>query len=160
LEYHDYNTQLYDKVYFNTDSGGYVVVHKLHGKGELEQNLEIAEILAEKGEKILLLPDNKNIKSPDALRNGIIWEFKTISNAHNLYHALQNSIRKGKKQSENILIYINQAYTNENIAKALKSAVNMDNPIQIKEINILYHDKRLIKMERDEIENNSFGSKL
>ena len=65
----------YNKYIFDEMSGGFIAVHKAHGRNELEQNLEIARILAQQGERIFLLEDIKNNPSPEfAARGGVSVE--------------------------------------------------------------------------------------
>jgi len=123
IEYENYNTQLYDKVYFNTDSGGYVVVHKLHGKQERAENVEIAKILADAGKRVELLPisDVQGMKNPDAKVDGMIFEFK--ENKTPTFSAIEKEIRKAKNQADNILLYFRKAMKTGIIKYAIKDRV-------------------------------------
>jgi len=149
-EYNSYDTALYDKVYFNAQKGGFVVVHKLHGKNELLQNIVIAKHLANLGESVELLKCNYNEKTPDSIRNGEFWEFKTIENATNISTAIQSALRKGKKQSGNILIYIKQKILKNQVIKGIESSLSMDKDNRIQKIALLT-ENILITLTRDEI---------
>ena len=63
---------------FENPAGGFVDVHENHGKQESRQNLPIALFFATQGERVCLLgiANEPGVKSPDATRNEVIWEFK------------------------------------------------------------------------------------
>jgi len=120
IEYENYNTQLYDKVYFNTDSGGYVVVHKLHGKQERAENVEIAKILADAGKRVELLPVDNTLykKNPDAKVDGQVFEFK--ENKTYTGTSIQREIRKAKGQAPNIVLYFKKEISKWLLINSLK----------------------------------------
>ncbi|MBN2891041.1 MAG: hypothetical protein JXL97_04165 [Bacteroidales bacterium] len=105
IKYNSYSKDDYNNLFFNNETGGFVVAHKKHGILELPQNLFIAKLLANMGEIVVLLEETPHFKSPDAERNGLFWEFKTISKAKNISRAIENSIRSAKKQAQNVLNY-------------------------------------------------------
>ena len=78
LAYDSYAALGYVQVIFHEDSGGYLVIHPKHGQNEWEENKRIGRMLVELGDAIVLLPNDLEKPSPDALRNGVEWEFKTI----------------------------------------------------------------------------------
>jgi len=157
IEYENYNTQLYDKVYFNTDSGGYVVVHKLHGKQERAENVEIAKILADAGKRVELLPisDVQGMKNPDAKVDGIIFEFKKNKTATK--SAIDNELRDAKNQSCNILLYFPKPVETSIIEGVLYNRIKMTRKIKY---IILIYKKKVYHYTRKEIEKNSFRGKI
>lgn len=101
-------------------------VHPLHGKQELAENIDISRLLKkfDKEAKIKLLPiieekyaDAKKMylpdsylrkfpkKNPDVLYNNKPFEYETASNSKS---SIQNAIKAGKKQAENIVIHISE----------------------------------------------------
>ncbi len=159
LEYESYAVLGYVKVVFHEDSGGYLVIHPEHGQNEWEENKRIGRILAERGDSVVLLPNMEERPSPDALRNGEEWEFKTIQ-AFNLKNAVQNALRKGKTQASNILCFINMRYTIENITLGIHNAVKFDRESCINNIAILFQDGQLIEMTREEVARKVFIRKF
>lgn len=89
-------------------SGGYVEVHITHHSHESARNTETAVFLAKRGYKVRLLPiDNTpGVKNPDAylLDEQLIIEFK--HNYTPTASAIEEAIRKGRKQADNLVIHI------------------------------------------------------
>ena len=94
----------YAQVYASP-TGGYVIQHETHDGQEAHDNLFIARMLADLGEKIKLLAVNETpgAKNPDATINGVLWEFKTLQSPS--VNALDKAIQRGKKQAANILVH-------------------------------------------------------
>ncbi len=159
-EYNAYNKQLYNFVFFNYDNGGYIVSHKKHGVIEIHQNLIIAKILADLGERIELLEDVPNQKTPDAKRNGELWEFKTISKAKNVSRAIETALRTAKRQANNVLIYINQKHKANDIRYGIYLADKNNKLGSIRNIDVLFENGFLERIKRDEIKNGKLGEKF
>lgn len=134
VKYNSFSPDDYKKAYFNEKTGGFVVHHKLHGDDELEENLIVGKFLANLGYEITLLPrdvsdeifnpiiphgERKEGRFPDALLNGtIVIDFK--KNTTPTYSAINNEIRKGKKQADYILIDVSSETTNKDVKKAVR----------------------------------------
>lgn len=129
---------------------GFLVAHPGHGKNEWAENIVIGRLLAAAGEAVVLLPNQADRPSPDALRNGEPWEFKTIQ-AYNLKNAVQNALRKGKTQSRNVLIFINMLYTTRDIALGIYNAVKFDKDGRLQKISVLFRSGRLVEMSREDV---------
>lgn len=151
--YNSYDAD-YVKEYFNSKNGGFVAIHKGHGKLEKKQNKVIADLLAKKGTGVALLEDLNNVKSPDAELNGIPWEFKTLSNYSNLQNAIDNALRAGATQASNTLLYFNGKYTNEAIVRGVTGRVKRNR--NIKFVALLFNDGRLLKLSRNQILNGDW----
>lgn len=69
----------YLKGAYKGKKGGRVDLHYLHNPVEIKDNMNTAQILADNGERVKLLPHVKQtgVKNPDASINGIITEFKS-----------------------------------------------------------------------------------
>ena len=65
----------YTKIFFDTEAKGFVVAHKLHGKYELKANKMIAILVARHGYRVILLGNQINVISADAMLDDEIWEF-------------------------------------------------------------------------------------
>lgn len=144
---------------FHEETMGYLVIHPAHGQNEWTENKLIGRMLAELGDVVVLLPNNEERPSPDALRNGEEWEFKTVC-GHNLKNGIQNALRKGKTQSPNILCFVNMLYTIEDITLGIHNAVKFDAEVRIQKIGILFQDGRLVEMTREEVRNKLFVRKF
>ena len=92
------------RLYFNSESQGFVVAHKKHGKDELPSNRILGIRLAKYfGERIELLPRlfGEHLKSADANRNDETWEWKTTNGS---YTSVQNRLRVGSHQCGRLLL--------------------------------------------------------
>lgn len=125
----------YTRVY-EGQNGGYVEVHEQHNKQELRDNMAVAQWLADLGEHVRLLPATEE-RSPDATRNGIPWEFKRIAHATNFARAVQRELRRAKRQAPNILLYILQSYSFDDLTVGLYKAVRDDEKAQIQRVAVL-----------------------
>jgi hypothetical protein len=113
----------YERYYFDESTGGFVLVHERHNRGEsFDSELFVAKVFATNGSQVTLLDESDAIESkrPDAEIDGEIWDFKEIRNAENMAGAVQQSIRRGKKQADNIALHLNQ---NFDIAKINQGVV-------------------------------------
>lgn len=153
--YNSYDSS-YVKQYFNSQNGGFVAIHKKHGKLEKKQNSIIAQALAKKGQGVALLENVEGIKSADAELNGIAWEFKTLSQYTNLQGAIDRELRAAAKQSANILLHITGKYRNEAVVRGVTGRVKRDR--NIKFVALLFNDGRLVKLSRSEIVNQDWSS--
>ena len=95
----------YERCYVS-EAGGGVDVHETHGKQEMRQNLPIAVFLANLGECVCLLPvlNEHNIKSADAARDGVVWEFKNPVGRS--VSAIDNALRGAQAQSARVLLQL------------------------------------------------------
>lgn len=114
----------------------------------------IGLLLAALGEAVELLP---NRPSPDALRNGEEWEFKTIK-AHNLKNAVQNALRKGKTQSPNMLVFVNMLYAIEDNTLGIHNTVKFARDTCLEKIAILFKDERLVEMTRSAVKQGRYNA--
>jgi Contact-dependent growth inhibition CdiA C-terminal domain len=155
-----FDNKYYTKIFFDTETGGFVVAHKEHGKNEIAGNKTIALLLVKIGYQVVLLGNQPNVISADATLNGEVWEFKTIMETVNMSGAVQKDIKRGKRQAANILIFIDQLYTANDITKGIYNAVKFDKKQDVAKIGILFQNGDLINMTRAEILDESFREKF
>jgi Contact-dependent growth inhibition CdiA C-terminal domain len=160
LLFESFDETLYIKDYFDKESHGFVVIHKTHGLNEVKGNKTIALILAKQGYRVVLQPNLQDMPTPDASINDEIWEFKTISQSINLSNTVQKDLKRGKRQSSKILIYITQTYKIPEITKGIYNAIKFDEGELIEEIAILFKNERLILLKRIEVLDKSFTAKF
>ena len=94
----------YTKIFFDAETGGFVVAHKAHGNFEFAGNKTIALLLIKHGYRVVLLENQQNIVSADATLDDDIWEFKTIAKTKSMSNSVQRNITRGKHQAGNVLI--------------------------------------------------------
>lgn len=150
----------YLKDYFDEETGGFLVIHVKHGLNEVKGNKTIGLRLAKRGEQVILLENDETKMSADSTRNGVIWEFKTFQKAQNLRGAMQKTLRMGKKQSSNVLCFIDQPYKTSEIIGALYNVIKFDFKKELQTIAILFRSNELIEIRREEIIDESFLSKF
>ncbi len=159
-QYEEYGAAGFVKVVFYEESEGYLVIHPEHGQNEWEENRRIGRLLAESGDTVVLLPNQPDKNSCDALRNGEQWEFKTIW-SHQVGRALQQALRRGKTQAPNVLCLIMQSEVEVyELTLGIYSAVKFDTKQQLQKIAILFMDAKLIEMSREEVRTNIFIQKF
>ncbi len=103
----------YERLHFDQQSGGFVLVHNDHNRDNaFSSELFVARVFARRGNRVKLLDESDAFpgKHPDANINGEIWDFKEIANAENIAGATQQQIRRGKKQADNVTLYVNQEF--------------------------------------------------
>jgi len=104
--------QAYDnnwsRAFFNVDTGGFNVYHKLHAFDKVGGKYEIrgGELLAKQGKQIEFLNESGAIKTADWNFDNKIWEFKAITS--NSSSAIKNQINKARKQAERVILYFDK----------------------------------------------------
>ena len=137
-------------------TNGWVVVHRLHGADELAQNLAVALPLMRRGEQVVLLPAVPGQKSPDALRNGEVWEFKRLSHAKNIPRAIEKTLLQKKGQASRFVLHIQQPYSLAQVARGLHKAVCNSQPQNLAAVAVLFPDDYLATLSRTQIEQKDF----
>ena len=154
----EYILEGWEPDFLDEKSGGFLVVHPLHGRMELAQNRVVGRMLASFGEAVALLPGLSNRPSPDAFRNEIEWEFKQVFNAQNIARGIEHALRRGKYQAPNLLCFLPVGYPNREMTRGIFNAVKFDSGCLIQRIDILFEDGKLLKMDREIIQNGNFAS--
>lgn len=142
----DYYVASHDPV-----TGGYVVVHRQHGADELPQNLAVALELMRRGEQVVLLAVVPGARSPDATRNGELWEFKRLSQAHNIPRAIEKSLSQRRGQASRFVLHIQQPHSLAQLAHGLYKAYCNSQPSQLLAVALLFPDGRLATLERAQL---------
>lgn len=103
-------------------SKGKLRIHDGHGKHEREENIRIGKYLAEKhGYEIDLLDNPQNIKTADSYNRTlkIEQEYKMASTP--TVNAIDRLIRDGRKQADNIVLWLEVDMPWEDVTAALRS---------------------------------------
>ena len=106
-EYNFYNSDKWEKAYFDKNSGGYLVIdkqrlaHSALSKNEKEKfrkELNMAMVLANNGYKIELLKEIPRVPSPDITIDGVLAELKKLLSHSNIVREAKEAIyKKGAK---------------------------------------------------------------
>ena len=133
--------------HYNNDSGGAVEHEASVNKNELKENSSIAKLVADFGHKVKLLGvDNApGVKNPDALIDGVPFEFKTNHKAS--VSAIDNELRRAKDQADHILLNIKSKISIEDLSNAISG--RMSRSKKVESVWVIYNDK-LIKLKRVE----------
>lgn len=143
----------------NAETGKTLSISSLHGKGELAENKLTGEFLTANGYNVRLLPlipVEKTVirrlllpraiaaskKNPDAVVGNKVFEFKEISGTGS--SVITNNPSKAAKQSENILLKVNNHFTEQDIMRAINGKVQYwenKGEIAVKRIWFIHNDK-------------------
>jgi nucleotide-binding universal stress UspA family protein len=142
---------------FQGVEGGFVDMHETHGKLESRQNIPIALFLAARGERVHLLPvlDLRNVKSPDAARDGVEWEFKVPQGR--TANAIDKALRDARRQAARVLIQVAEEFDRHLLEQAIHGRVRRaENILEVAVLlaDVLYH------FSRAEILGNTFRGKM
>lgn len=137
---------------------GKVYLHPKHGKNERAYNEEIAKWRANNfGEEIILLPNPNNITSADSynITRQVVEEYKSNNTA--TINSIDNLIRKGSKQANNIILEINSDIKAGDVRNALQDRVNRCENLDTIRLKIGEYEA---VYTRDEILSEKFKIKL
>ena len=102
-KYNLYDSNKWEKAYFDENSGGFLVVdkqrlaHSTLNKNEKTKFLKefnMSLVLTKNGYEVELLKEISRIPSPDAKINGILAEFKSLSSHNNIVKEAKDAVRK------------------------------------------------------------------
>lgn len=115
--YNDYNTDDWDKLFFDEKTGGYVVSHKKHkyNKQTGLQEKQTAKVLAQYGRRVEMCDESGTEKQFDALVDGVPTEFKIMTGPANI----QKRASKAAKQGAENIVYDIQFDNDEKLYKEL-----------------------------------------
>lgn len=133
---------------------GEVHVSSLHGKKEEAANIKIATYLANKHDmKISLIPDVKETRNADSFNETRekYEEYKAPTSYS--YSAIDNAIREGSKQANNLVIEVKDNFPLGDISRALNNRVKFCPDIET--IRIIRNGKDAL-FERKGIVRNGF----
>lgn len=137
--YNAYDTDKYERVDFNQESGGFIVKEK----GWQDANeMATAKLLSSLGERIVLLKarNKANLKTPDASINETKFDFKALEKC--TQNAVYQNIRRGKTQARHVVLHLSEINQQALINGTLQ-AVRMDKDGEIQGVMMLYKSKRL-----------------
>jgi hypothetical protein len=153
--------QSYQLIY-TSHNGGTIEIHDTHQKGEREENLFFARLLADNSKHVRLLSHTNEwgIKNPDAEVNGRLADFKRASVP--THRAVQWLIEKANSQRvEIVIIFLNHPdFTTREIKRALIGALGGTWNRQIKEVWLINLDMEVLEIKRQEITDRTFLIRL
>ncbi len=125
-----------------------------------DDEFEIAIHLANLGKIIIFKQEIVNQKNADALVDDELTEFKTIKRAENFKRAIERDLSQGKKQADNILLFIKQDFVMHDLYHGIETALKYDTHNKIQSIQILFMNGELLRFSRSEILNYSYRNSL
>jgi len=93
----------------------------------LAKEIKQGKILAEKSASVYLLPklkspDGKYLPGPDALVNGVLFEFKTVTGS---IDRVESRFRESREQGQNVFIRVlNPGISKQNVIQKMRSVIN------------------------------------
>ena len=154
----EYSPDDYYLAAVSADGNAWIIVGRRHGADELAQNMEVAQQLMQRGEQIVLLPAHAGVRTPDALRNGVAWEFKQLRSARNIPRAIEKSLLQKKGQAARFVLHIKQPYTRKALIRGLRKVAANSQPIDFEAVAILFPNNELRTLTRHQIENRDFSA--
>lgn len=167
----------YVRVY-DSPCGGWIDVHPLHGKDELEGNLQTCKLLANKGYCLELLPviykdevalrqmlllDVFGNKNPDVrINKNIIADIKAPCKINVTKSSIKDAIYRAAQQRVEIVIIdlYKATYSFSVVKEGLLSALRPDRNKSIREIWLLTHDNNLLIIPRKMVNARKFYNVL
>jgi hypothetical protein len=164
---------------YESPSGGMVDLHPLHGPDELYNNLEASKIIADHGYSVELLPeltefevearqlwisDVAHRKNPDVRINGaLIGDIKTPNPKVSIKKITINQfIYRCARQKVSIAILnlMGRQYSVLDIKRGIVGALQPERNKSIKEVWVITTDKRLFKVGRAFVFDDSIYEEL
>ena len=92
----------------------------------LEQELSQARILADMGHAVYLLPEfgPRKTKHPDAIVNGLIMEFKTVSGNE---RKIKEKYKEAREKADNVFMQIDHPFSQRTVVRKLSGAIRGKN---------------------------------
>ncbi|WP_439637798.1 phage minor head protein [Gloeomargarita lithophora] len=150
----------YERVLFNPDNGGFVLVHQGHNRGEsYESELFMAQVLGHQGRRVILLNETgmgAGVKTPDADIDGNIAEFKRLTEVSKRWdRRVQEGFFRAKSQGATWVVYYADKTFPEiaKINRGLESAFYLDDSRTITQITVIFRDGTLKTLTRKEWDN-------
>jgi hypothetical protein len=164
---------------YESEMGGRVELHLLHGRDELENNLEACKVLADNGYQIQLLPslpsnevelrkkllpDVFGNKNPDIrINNSLIGDIKTPDkNTIVKKSTISREIRSVAKQKAEIAIInlLDRVYSVQDIKKGIVGALQPDRNRCIKSVWVITKKRNVFIVNRIIVFNDSIYEAL
>ena len=136
---------------------GSLRIHSGHGKNERAENIKVGKYLAEKHGYCIDLLDNPNgVKSADSFNKtlGITQEYK-VSNSPTK-NSIDRLLRDGKKQANNIVLWVEKGMTLEDLRNGIYDRVNRC--LNIESVTVIYNSKDVV-YSRTKITDGNFNIK-
>lgn len=136
----------YQRTYFDEKTGGFVLTHEQHGKQDIQSEQFVAQTLATQGKQVRLLKEiglPKGVKTPDAEINGVLWDFKRLTEeATSLANRIQAGIKQSIKQGAvNVGYHIDKSeYNLSELERGIKRALDLDVAEKIDSVVLIFRD--------------------
>ncbi|APB32845.1 hypothetical protein GlitD10_0531 [Gloeomargarita lithophora Alchichica-D10] len=147
----------YERVRFNPDNGGFVLVHRGHNRGEsYESELFVAQVLANQGRRVTLLNETgmgAGVKTPDADIDGNLAEFKWLTTvSRKIPNRIQEGFLNAKAKGVNWIVYHvdRQEVIYEEINRGLRQGINFDSTGEITKFLLVLKDGIVRELTREE----------
>ena len=133
--------------------GGKLRIHDGHGKHEREENIRIGTYLAEKhGYEIDLLDNPQGRKSADSYNRTLDMEQEYKMASTPTVNAIDRLIRDGRKQADNIVLWLDTDIPLGNLRDAITSRIRRADNVQ--SLTIIRNGKDVTYNREDILKNN------
>jgi hypothetical protein len=148
----------FDKRYNSSVSGCSVYSEANWTAAPHSEEEQIAQLLADSGRDVVLLKiSSSQVKNPDAYlitgEGTSLWEFERVTqDAQNLPRAISQALRAGKKQAENVVLYVDRNDVSDDILRrGIRSAFLADEKAELNAVMILRRDGMSRLLPRTEV---------
>jgi Contact-dependent growth inhibition CdiA C-terminal domain len=148
----------YDRIYWNPSTGGFVLLHSAHNRQNLDSEMIVAKVLADRGQRVYLLPEMglpQGIKTPDAEVNGELWDFKCLTTETTAFaNRVQASIKVARRQGAVGVGYHIETddYDLSEIRRGIRRAFDLDFDQQIQQVLLVFRAAPPIVYQRGNIQ--------
>jgi Contact-dependent growth inhibition CdiA C-terminal domain len=156
-EIFDNSAPEYEHIYFDDATGGFVLVHEEHNRGEsFDSELFVAQTLAKGGRRVFLLDESETVAGsrPDARIDREIWDFKRLTpDVVAFANRVQAGIKAARKQSATKVAYHidRDDFALDEIERGIKRAFFLDVQEQVQAVILVFKNEETITYNRDEL---------
>jgi hypothetical protein len=106
-EYISHVTETWARVYFNEETGGYLVIHRQriahsqiskNEKAKYDKEVAMCLVYARNGYRMVMLEEITGVSSPDVTINGIQADLKRVSGHNNIMKDAKKAVEKQQAQ--------------------------------------------------------------
>jgi hypothetical protein len=139
---------------FNHRSYGFIVLHKSHKSGGIEDEIPACLILKNLGFGVELIEEHDHHMSMDVKIEGTNFEVKRLHNCDDWASGILRHFRRAYKKTTHLILHIDQRMHAHNLRRAIRNASNTYGSIQVV---WLIFQKRLTQLTKEAIQKAEYN---
>ena len=124
---------------FDSDSGGFIVLHKKHKPSGIVDEIPVCLVLKKLGFDIVLIEEYDYDKSLDVEISKLAFEIKRLVNAENFRKAILRHFQRTVKKTTNLILHIDQPIYESQLKSILQNSAGEYSKIKI--VWLIYESK-------------------